>query len=111
MLPTLNPDKEAYEHKIQDKYLTEKACTSNCDVFTTVSEITAIEAEKILGRKAEVILMNGLHMQKFPSFEEISLLHRQSRDKIREFFSYFFFPHYSFDLDESLTFFIVGRFE
>jgi glycogen synthase len=111
MLPALNPDKEAYEHKIQDKYLTEKACASNCDVFTTVSEITAIEAEKILGRKADVILMNGLHMAQFPSFEEISLLHRQSRDKIREFFSYFFFPHYSFDLDESLTFFIVGRYE
>ena len=111
MLPTLNPDKEAYEHQIQDKYLTEKACATHCNVFTTVSEITAIEAEKILGRKADVLLLNGLHMQKFPSFEEISLMHRQSRDKIREFFSYFFFPYYSFDMNESLTFFIVGRFE
>lgn len=111
MLDTLDATTEAYKHGIQDKHLTEKACALNTDAFTTVSEITAIEAEKILGRKADVLVLNGLDIEKFPTFEETSIKHRENRDIIREFVSYFFFPHYYFNLDETLFFFIVGRYE
>ena len=111
MLETLDPVKEAYNHAVQDKFLAEKACALNADVFTTVSEITAIEAEKILGRKADVLVLNGLDIEKFPTFEETSIRHRDNREIIREFVSYFFFPHYYFDLEETLFFFIVGRYE
>ncbi|MBI4149777.1 hypothetical protein HY488_00065 [Candidatus Woesearchaeota archaeon] len=111
ILDALDPVKEAYNHGIQDKYLTEKACAEHTDVFTTVSEITAIEAEKILGRKADVLVLNGLDIEKFPTFEETSIKHRDNREMIREFVSYFFFPHYYFNLDETLFFFIVGRYE
>ncbi|MBT4539997.1 hypothetical protein HOC35_00650 [Candidatus Woesearchaeota archaeon] len=110
-LNNLNPKEEAYKYNIQEKYLTEFACAQNADVFTTVSEITSMEAEKILGRKADVILLNGLDMEKFPSFEELSIKHRIYRDKIREFVAYYFFPYYSFDLSQTLLFFIVGRYE
>jgi len=110
-LETINPMEESYKYQIQDKYLTEKACAQNADIFTTVSEITSMEAEKILGRKADVLLLNGLDIEKFPSFEELSVKHRIYREKIREFIAYYFFPYYHFDLSQTLLFFIVGRYE
>lgn len=111
MIDKMDPTKEAYEHGVQDKFLAEKACALNADVFSTVSEITAIEAEKILGRKADVLLLNGLDMSRFPTYEECAIKHRRNREIIREFVAYYFFPHYCFDLDETLLFFIVGRYE
>jgi glycogen(starch) synthase len=111
MLDSMNPDEMAEKSGINDKYTTEKACVKNTDIFTTVSEITAIEAEKILGRKPDVLLPNGLDIEKFPTFEEASIAHRQHRDRYREFLSAFFFPYYKFDLEQSLMFFILGRYE
>ncbi|MBW2964659.1 glycogen/starch synthase, partial [Candidatus Woesearchaeota archaeon] len=51
-LENINPDEEAKALGVQSKHLTEKACATTTDVFTTVSEITAIEAEHLLSRKA-----------------------------------------------------------
>ncbi len=111
LLGTLDPEKKAYEHGVQDKFLAERASANNATIFTTVSEITAIEAEKILGRKPEVILNNGLTIQKFPTIEETSINHLISRTFIREFLTFFFFPYYNLDLEHNLIYFIVGRFE
>lgn len=93
------------------KHLTEKVCANVCNVFTTVSEITGIEAEKILGRKPDVLLFNGLDMNNFPSFEEASVRHVLFKNRIKNFLIYYFFPYYSFDLDNTLIFFIAGRYE
>jgi glycogen(starch) synthase len=111
MLDKINPEQEARKRNVISKFSTEKACAQNSDVFTTVSEITSIEAEKLLGRKADVLLLNGLDSSQFPSFEDISLKHKKSKQAIHEFLSYYFFPYYSFDLDNSLNIFIVGRYE
>lgn len=111
MMERMDPDKEAYQHGVQDKHLAEKACAQNCDVFTTVSEITAMEASKILGREADVLVLNGLDISRFPTYEECAVKHRKNREIIREFVAYYFFPHYKFDLDHTLLFFIVGRYE
>jgi glycogen synthase len=110
-LDTFDPLKEAYNNRIEAKYLTERIAAVNADVFTTVSEITSIEAEKFLGRKADVLLLNGLDMQKFPDIEETSLKHISSRNRIREFLTYYFFPYYSFDVNNTLIFYTVGRYE
>ncbi|MFP4111567.1 MAG: glycogen/starch synthase [Candidatus Woesearchaeota archaeon] len=110
-LDNIEPEKTAKELGVMDKFSTEKACAENSDIFTTVSEITGIEAEKLLGKKPDVLVLNGLDEEKFPSFEETSLIHISSKDKIREFLTYFFFPYYQFDMDHTLTFFIVGRYE
>src|SRR3989344_3016085 len=48
-------------------------------------------------------------ISKFPSIEEVVFKHRLQRDRIREFMIYYFFPYYTFDLNESLIFFIAGR--
>ncbi len=111
MLEDIDPHEMAKKLEVLDKFTTEKACAHNSEVFTTVSEITSIEAEKVLGKKADVLLLNGLDIDKFPTFEETAIQHRQFRDKLREFCSLYFFPQYSFDLEQSLIYFIVGRYE
>jgi glycogen(starch) synthase len=93
------------------KHLLEKQSAQNASVFTTVSEITGMEAEHFLGRKPDVLLFNGLDMSKFPSFEEASVKHRQLKARISQFLMYYFFPYYSFDLDNTLSFFLAGRYE
>lgn len=111
LLDQINPEEKAYQYGVQDKFLTERASANTADVFTTVSEITSIEAEKILGRKPDVILANGLTIRNFPTIEETSMKHLLTREKIRDFLTSFFFPYYPMKLEHNLIFFIVGRFE
>ncbi|MBW2974589.1 hypothetical protein KY366_02630 [Candidatus Woesearchaeota archaeon] len=102
---------EMYKHWIEAKHLMEEAAAKNADVFTTVSEITGMESEHFLGRKPDILLLNGLDMEKFHTFEGASIEHRKKREKIKEFLLYYFFPYYSFNLDDILFYFIVGRYE
>ena len=44
-----------------------------------------MEATNILKRKPDVILPNGIDVEKFPTFEESSIEHRKHREDIREF--------------------------
>ncbi len=110
-LENINVGYEIYYNNIEAKHLTESATARNAHIFTTVSEITGIESERFLGRKPEVLVLNGLDLEKFPSFEEISIKHITSRDKIREFLTYYFFPYYTFDVNSNLIAYTVGRFE
>ncbi len=111
LLGKIDADQEARNYGIQAKHLTEKACAINATIFTTVSDITGREAEAFFGRKPEVILPNGLDMSKYPTLEETTLLHVKSREAIRNFLRYYFFPYYTFDLKHNLIFFISGRYE
>ncbi len=110
-LEEIDPEAEAARYGIRAKHLTEVACANTADVFTTVSEITALEAERILGKAPDIITPNGLDMSSFPTFEELSINHRNFRMKINEFLMAYFFPYYSFDTSKTLLFFIVGRYE
>jgi glycogen(starch) synthase len=110
-LNNIEPLSEAYRFTVEAKHLTEKAAALNADVFTTVSEITGIESERFLSRKPDILLFNGLDIAQFPSFEDTSIKHRVSRDKIREFLTYFYFPYYTFDMDKNLIFYTIGRYE
>lgn len=110
-LESIDPVGEAYNHRVEAKHLTEVACAKNCEVFTTVSEITAIEAEHLLGRKPDVLVLNGLDISRFPTFEETSIKHVTCRGRLRDFLTYYFFPYYFFPLNHNLMFFITGRFE
>ena len=111
ILDKINPGEWAYKFNVQDKHLTEVACAKAAHVFTTVSEITGLEAEKLLGRKPDVLLFNGFYTEKFPTFEETSLRHYNSREQLREFAAYMFFPHYTFNLEKTILFFTSGRYE
>ncbi len=107
----INPDEEAYKYNVEAKHQVEKNSAMAADVFTTVSEITGMEASYFLKRKPDVLLPNGLDIGKYPTFEEIVIKHKLQRDRIREFMLSYFFPYYTFDPKETLIYFIAGRYE
>jgi glycogen(starch) synthase len=110
-LPFINADEQAGKYQIWPKHAIERAAAHSSTVFTTVSEVTAYEAEKLLGRKPDVILPNGLNIQRFAAMHEFQNLHRQYKERIHEFVMGHFFPAYHFDLDNTLYFFTSGRYE
>jgi glycogen(starch) synthase len=104
-------DEKAREYNAIDRHTMERASAQHSDIFTTVSDIVGTECEFILGRKPDIILYNGLDMAKFPVMEDISDLHIQYRDEIRRFVSAYFSPYYPIDVENTLFFFMSGRFE
>lgn len=110
-LPFINADEQAGKYQIWPRYAIERAAAHACTVFTTVSEVTAYEAEKLLGRRPDAILPNGLNIQRFAAMHEFQNLHRQYKEQIHEFVMGHFFPAYHFPLDDTLYFFTSGRYE
>ncbi len=110
-IESIKADETAYHYGVQAKHLTEKQCALNADVFTTVSEITNIEAKQFLGREADILLPNGLDTSRFPTFEDGSIQHRQFKNRMKEFCLYFFKPFYDFDIENTLFFFTASRYE
>ena len=110
-LDHIDPDKEAARYNIYPRFAIERAAAHASTVFTTVSEVTAVEAEKLLGRPADVILPNGLNIQRFTALHEFQNLHRAYKEKIHKFVMGHFFPSYTFDLDRVLYVFTSGRYE
>src|SRR3989338_702648 len=107
----LDPDAEARANFVQHKHQLEKTAAHLANVFTTVSEITSLEARYFLGRAADIVLPNGLDIEKFPTIEEINRKHNIQRNRIRKFLMYYFFPHYSFDISQTLIFYTAARYE
>ncbi len=109
LLDELKPEEEVRKYGVVAKHSIERAAAKASDVFTTVSEITGMEAEKFLERKPDVYLPNGLDIEKFLSFEDIVVKHRLQRRRLRDFVASYFFPYYTFDMEETLFYFIIGR--
>lgn len=84
-LSTFKVDEEAGKRQIYHRYCLERAATSMAHVFTTVSEITGLEAEHLLMRKPDFITPNGLNVKKFSAIHEFQNLHAMAKDKIHEF--------------------------
>ncbi|CRJ86700.1 hypothetical protein BN1723_000172, partial [Verticillium longisporum] len=78
-------DAEAGKRGIYHRYCIERAAAHACDVFTTVSHITAYESEHLLKRKPDGVLPNGLNVTKFSAVHEFQNLHQQAKEKIHEF--------------------------
>ncbi|KAG7277618.1 hypothetical protein CRUP_025303 [Coryphaenoides rupestris] len=104
-------DKEAGERQIYHRYCLERAAVHCAHVFTTVSHITAVEAQHILHRKPDVITPNGLNIKKFSAMHEFQNLHCTSKARIQEFVRGHFYGHLDFNLDKTMYFFIAGRYE
>ncbi len=110
-LGDINAEAVATEHGFQNRFQVERAAAQAADVFTTVSEITAQEAEQFLGRRPDALLPNGLHVERFAAPHEFQNLHQQCKEQIHEFVMGHFFPSYTFDLDRTLYVFTAGRYE
>lgn len=65
-METLSPPREASTHNIVAKCSMESASARESDCFTTVSDITAIEARSFLGRAPDVVTTNGLDLRHIP---------------------------------------------
>ncbi len=89
----------------------ERYSAEMCDVFTTVSQVTARECKHLLKRPVDVVLPNGLNIKRFIDHHEFQNLHALYKEEIHEFIMAHFFQNYSFDLDKTLYFFTSGRFE
>lgn len=110
-LPFLDWQKEANHFNIQTSAGIERAAAHGCHVFTTVSEVTAVECRQLLGRDPEVILPNGINNQRFEVLHEFQNMHLVAKKKIHDFTMSHFFASYNFDLDKTLYFFTSGRYE
>lgn len=110
-LDRINPDHAAAHYNITARYRIERAAAHSAHVFTTISEVTNREAQAFLGRTAEIVLPNGLNVQRFTALHEFQNLHLKFKERIHEFVMGHFFPSYSFDLDKTLYFFTSGRYE
>jgi phosphorylase/glycogen(starch) synthase len=107
MLKTMNPEEEAQKHGVMNKFSVEKACAHEAHAFTTVSEITGLEAEYVLSKKPDVLVLNGLDMREFP--KEIEQVQKQSRTKLNMFIQKYFAPYYT--VEEQPIIFTSGRYE
>ncbi|MFY0602238.1 MAG: glycosyltransferase [Cyclobacteriaceae bacterium] len=110
-LPFMDWEKEAKNFNIQTNASLERAAAHGCHVFTTVSEVTAVECRQLLGRNPDVLLPNGINNQRFEVLHEFQNKHLQAKKKIHDFTMSHFFSSYSFDLDNTLYFFTSGRYE
>ncbi|KAI9228454.1 MAG: glycogen synthase [Piptocephalis tieghemiana] len=104
-------DAEAGRRGIYHRYCLERSAAHCAHVFTTVSHITAYEAEHLLKRKPDGVLPNGLNVVKFSAVHEFQNLHAVSKERIHDFVRGHFYGHYDFDLDNTLYFFTAGRYE
>jgi glycogen(starch) synthase len=105
------PDDVARQFNVEAQHRIERAASHGAHVFTTVSDVTARECEHLLGRRPDLLLPNGLNIQRFTALHEFQNLHRQYKQKIHEFTMGHFFPSYSFDLDNTIYMFTAGRYE
>ncbi|KAG7700309.1 hypothetical protein KL930_000997 [Ogataea haglerorum] len=110
-LDKFDVDYEAGKRGIYHRYCIERAAAHSADVFTTVSHITAYESEHLLKRKPDGVLPNGLNVVKFQAVHEFQNLHAEKKEKINEFVRGHFYGQLSFKLENTLYFFIAGRYE
>lgn len=81
-LSDYNGDQMAQELNMQSKHSLEKAAAIYADVFTTVSDVTAREAEALLGKAPDVVTPNGFERSLVPSKKEYSAVRRAARERL-----------------------------
>ena len=109
-LRKVDPYGAAEDWGILPRFSIERAAAWAATVFTTVSDITGFEAEHFLGRRPDLLVPNGLNIQRFAAIHEFQNFHVHYKKRIHEFVMGHFFPVYSFDLDKTLYLFISGRY-
>lgn len=110
-LPFFGWEEEAKHFNIETQIRIERAAAHGAHVFTTVSDVTSLESEYLIGRKPDSILPNGLNIKRFGVQHEVQNIHQKQKEIIHEFVMGHFFHSHSFDLDKTLYFFSSGRYE
>lgn len=79
-----NGDQMALELNVVGKHTLEKQAALNVDCFTTVSRITAQESEQLLGKKPDVVTLNGFESDFVPKGREYNLRRAAARERFRQ---------------------------
>ena len=103
-LPTIDVEAAARDLDVSSKHSMESVAAREADVFTTVSEITALECEHLLKRKPDVILLNGFGAR--PVAPEDRASARDELFKLAELTT-----GDKYDRDGTLIFVLAGRYE
>ena len=77
-----NPEEMAYRFGVQHKHFLEKETTKVADCFTTVSEITAQEAQHFLSRKTDIITPNGFNDAIVPAEKDFDKKRKAARERL-----------------------------
>lgn len=102
---------EAYRFKVEGKHHLEAACSTECDVLTTVSETVAEEVSYILGRKPDIITVNGFDVSGMEKENDVANLASYMRSELLQFAESIFLPYYQMDYGDALLTYISGRYE
>ncbi|HEX7411773.1 MAG TPA: alpha-glucan family phosphorylase, partial [Bacteroidales bacterium] len=76
---TYNPDVIAQRFNINAKYSLERLAAENCDIFTTVSLLTAEECRQFLGREVDIITPNGFDETLIPTDQDLATRRSHAR--------------------------------
>jgi len=103
-LPGIDPEVAAKELNVSSKHSMETVAAREADVFTTVSEITSLECEHLLGRKPDVILPNGFGARSVEPDQR-----ERAREELFKLAELTTGDHY--DRQNTLIFALAGRYE
>jgi len=110
-LPFVNWENDARRFNIEARVRLERAAAHGAHVFTTVSNVTALECKHLIHREVDQVLPNGLNVERFTARHETENLHMTYKERINQFVIGHFFPSYHFNLDRTIYFFTSGRYE
>ena len=79
-LSNYDGDQMAAELNMQSKHSLEKAAAWNADSFTTVSDVTAREAEQLLCKKPDVVTPNGFELNFVPGKTKYAAARKDARE-------------------------------
>ncbi|MBN1381909.1 MAG: alpha-glucan family phosphorylase [Deltaproteobacteria bacterium] len=80
----ISPHREASALNIAAKYSMESVTAREADCFTTVSDITAMEAKNFLGRQPDFVTPNGLDIEHIPDLTENRTPSLKAKEKLLE---------------------------
>lgn len=109
ILSDINPDHEALKFNVLAKHSIESATAREADCFTTVSEITGIEAKHLLKIEPDVLVYNGFDVHSVPDLNSDRDYFLKNRKKLLNFASRFL--QKDFKDDNTVIFSISGRYE
>lgn len=81
-LEAYNGDQMAAELNMQSKHSLEKAAALNANCFTTVSDVTAREAEVLLDKKPDVVTPNGFELNFVPAKTRYTAARKAARKSL-----------------------------
>ncbi|MCX6778269.1 MAG: glycogen/starch synthase [Candidatus Micrarchaeota archaeon] len=102
---------EAQKFGVQAKHTLEVASARYADAFTTVSETVSVECEYILGKKPDVITLNGFNFDYFERKNKTDKLAKYVRAEMLQFLESYFSPYYKLSYENPLVVCIAARYE